>query len=634
MPVFLNADLYNSTMSNWLYQFWFHGFKTAKHWGRGPRFWDAFKLGFAQLDVGTPVAPGFSPQSTVEPRDFTTLQASESQQPLPPTSLCRWSIHYELDMECEFLPSRTPSPAPDPNTEDEKSWKPWPEEWKEPPYESRLLRNLATNDFSNIQAESLPIAVSQVVKVSEASTRELLVEALGFSIMARNAELTARALDDLVQKAGCQSHDLDKLHLFHLAATYLDGSKSCCTIFDALAWNDTGKTLRTSTRNDLGYTVVDSLMMTILRAHTTILPREVDESLRDDIRLPGEEADVCGRWDADSEAYRALIQNGDPRVPAVWKHKFCHTSAQAVCHFIFLLNVWSIEIGDDFITRGPSGLFLKRCGYCRLKMQVNVLQALVLTTVALASHGKEDEDLFGMVAILLEMLSIGACPLYKREISVPALFPNAPECMDVLGCNHQEMSPVDLIEAIPQSITERWSPAKKTGWELLWQVLRMSSMAWEDRAEPSATEDEDDGDSFWKDRMAMIISGPCTIGCMSHGHFFGANRELPILFATIRAEIITYRPLNGKDPWISPHFDMRAVVACLKEGSDLRHSIRLTDKGMLKHFCDGCGSFKKLYSGNRGTMLFPGAKDVMAWHFSNLEDWSRSPFLHDIRWLI
>ncbi|KAL8741566.1 MAG: hypothetical protein Q9190_005837 [Brigantiaea leucoxantha] len=626
MPVSLDADVYNSTMSKWLYQFWFYSFKTAKHWGRGPRFWDAAKLGFAQLDVGTPVAPGFSPQNTVEPRDFTAHQVSENQQPFRPTPLCRWTIHYALDMECDFLPSRTPSPALEPKTEDEKLWKPWPKEWKEPPYESQLLRNLATNDFSNIQAESLPIAVSQVVKVSEASTRELLVEALGFSIMARNAELIPRALDDLIVKAGYQSHDLDKLHLFHLAATYLDGSKSCCTIFDALSTEDIA--LRTSTRNDLGYTILDSLMITILRAHTTVLPREVDDSLKDESRFPGEETDVCGRWDADSEAYRALIRNGDPRIPAVWKHKFCHTSAQAVCHSISFLNAWSKDIGDDFIARGPSGLFLRRCGHCGLKMQVNALQALVLTAVALASHGKEDEDLFGMIAVLLQLLSIGACPLYEREISVPALFPNAPELMDVLGCNHRKMSPVDLIEAIPQSVIERWSPAKKTSWELLGQVLRMSSMAWEDRIGLSAAEDEDNDDVFRKDRSAMVIDGPCTKTYTGHAYFFGANRELPVLLAAVQAEMLTYRRLDEKNPWVSPYFDIRAVVGCLKEGKDLRHSIGLTEKGMLKTFCDGCGSFDT-YNDFEALYMVTTAKDVMAWHFSNLEDWSRTTFLRN-----
>jgi len=117
-----------------------------------------------------------------------------------PSPLCHWSIHYKDSIEYErcFSPPPPLNLNPDPFNED--SWQSWPESWKEPPFQKRLLDGLASNDFSNVETKSLPIAVPQIIKVSEASDDKFLEEAFGFGIMARNLELVENLIEKLLSK--------------------------------------------------------------------------------------------------------------------------------------------------------------------------------------------------------------------------------------------------------------------------------------------------------------------------------------------------------------------------------------------------------------------------------------------------
>jgi hypothetical protein len=40
-------------MSDWLYQYWFFCFKTAKHWGKGPTAWTVELLDFEGFSLPT-----------------------------------------------------------------------------------------------------------------------------------------------------------------------------------------------------------------------------------------------------------------------------------------------------------------------------------------------------------------------------------------------------------------------------------------------------------------------------------------------------------------------------------------------------------------------------------------------------
>jgi hypothetical protein len=199
-----------------------------------------------------------------------------------------------------------------------------------------------------------------------------------------------------------------------LAISFLNGATACCNILRVLLGNMFARYTYPEVRelyiNDLGHTLLDSLMISILKSHTTTTPGIVDEQLGYQTRFAGEEVDICERWDADSESFRSLLSNGQKDVPVSWKHKFCHTSIQVICHCIlWVRDFYSIRTLMD----ESSGIYLKHCSGCGLKMQLKPLHTLVVTAFHLANYGCADEDLFGILACLLTLLFIGISPIEK-----------------------------------------------------------------------------------------------------------------------------------------------------------------------------------------------------------------------------
>lgn len=511
-----------------------------------------------------------------------------------PSPLCRWSIHYETDIKYESVPTRTTSPEPDSDGLGEESWKPWPNSLAQPSCERMLTRGLASNSFSNIDTEKLPIAVPQIVKESEGSNSEFLEETLGFSIMARNYDLVLDIMWKYRDNKEVEERIIS-LKPVHLAATFLDGSKACCLVFGSLMCSG-GPVFRSSDVDNLGHTIMDKLMMAILKAHTSISPGEVDDGLRNEKRFPGEETDICGRWDADSDCVRALMVKGDPCIPFAWKHKFCHTSVQSICHGISVLHLNVENSGDTSIFEIPSGLFVKRCVSCGLKMELDPLHILVLTAFYLACSGAKDEDLFGMLAVLLCMLRNGADPRSTVAVSASSLFHQ--ELVDLpMECNHEELRPIELADRVPASILRDWSKKSKVGWDVFCHTLRHSDRAtlYESSADYNPLECEDHEEEY--------DSG---------------NASVSKLNAVVQTEYLTYRRLEETDPWLSPNFDMAELLEGLETGNEI--SVGLMRNGMMKPTC-GCGRICS-FDGR-----FPRAEHAMSYHFSNLEDWSRTSFI-------
>lgn len=565
-------------MSKWLYQFWIYGFKTAKSWGRGPRNWDADSLRLNVFPAISPAPTSSTPRPEVEAtNDERDFPERGNHITLEPSPLCRWSIHYRDTLQYQVCRSRTPTPEPSPDPLDEASWKPWPSSWQEPSYQTRFLDNLATNDFSNIKAKDLPIAVPQIAKAAEAQGDELLEEAYGFAIMARNTEMLLEFHERLSEDETAQEK-LGNLNPVHLATTYLDGSKACCTVLRVLLSGDCDLRFRPSSLNNLGHTAFDNLLIGILKAHTSIRPGAVDNSLRDEKRFPGEEIDICGRWDADSDCIRALLAAGNPHIPFAWKHKICHTSAQTICHCLDELYFRNQGIsGAKDIPQIPSGLFVKYCVSCGLKMQLLPLHSIVLVTFALAQFGKKDEDLFGMLAVLLAMLSRGADPRETAHFSISALFHGDEiNMLNEMECDHAELKPAELADCVPSTVIENWSKMARTSWEIFRHILRRSEFQWQTGQVPSkcyhSREDEDE------DGNVDTLLG-------SHEHYFGGDTGLAVLSAAVRTELLTYRRLKEGDPWISPHFNLDSLLEGLND--DGRISIGLVENKMMKRICDG-----------------------------------------------
>ena len=536
-------------MSTWLYQFWIYAFKTAKYWGRGPRKWTAGLLQFDSYSAAGLTQNQRSPVIDVEtifPEPFHLAIPQSPKQNLAetnsmtkPSSLCRWSIHACDRLDYELSKTRTPSPEPVYDCLDEAAWKPWSSSEHEPSLHQTLTQGLGSNHFSDIEAENLPVALPKIVQALESSKDAFSEETLGFSIMARNLEMVR----EILERERVSDQTLGRMRPLHLAVTYLDGSRACCAVVDALLG---GAPFRASDTNTLGHTVFDCLMMTILKAHTYVTPGEIDDGLRDEKSFPGEEVDICGRFDADSDYVRALVASGKAGIPFSWKHKFCHTAVQAICHSIVAIAFTLMGIEDDMITDVPSGLFLKKCVKCGLRMQMKPLHTLVLTAFKLGQFGAKDEDLFGMIAILLCLLRYNVDPLVTADVSMAALFSgNESSAAEYPECSHEPLRPRQVAELAWRYVDE-WSNEVKTGWAIFCHILRVAEHVWSAESGPALRYIE------------------CKY-CPGRSTFHRAT-NLTILHAAVQTELLTYRRLREDDPWISPEFDMNSVLRSLETG--------------------------------------------------------------------
>ena len=537
------------------------------------------------------------PQSARRSLDETSLIAK-------PSPLCRWSIHYHNDMRYEACKTRTPSPERDRDPLDEAAWRPWPSSETIPSMGQKLTEGLGANNFSDVAAEDLPIALEKVVQTLKTTDGNLLEETLGFSIMARNFAIVDEILSDWIHTYGYDSEErsdslerIGSIMPYHLAITYLDGSKACCNVLDILM--DFDLNFRAWDTNKFGHTVFDCLMMTILKAHTKATPGELDDNLRDEKSFPGEEVDICGRFDADSDNVRALVASGQSGIPFSWKHKFCHTSTQAICHCIQTFAKRSMLTDDVMITDVPSGLFVKRCVYCGLKMQLLPLHTLVLVAFQLGQSGAKDEDLFGIIAILLCILRLGVDPLKTADVSMAALFPEEGSGeADLTGCNHSPLRACQVV-ALAWRHVDKWSSKTKTGWAIFYHILRIAERTWSSRYELKG----------W---------GRCRIPACPGTDKLSRNPQLLGLWAAIQTETLTYRRLREEDPWVSPFFDMLSVLRSLETGEPL--VIDLIRKDMMQPLCRH-GWF------DSEDPWCPRAEHVMKYPFSNLEDWFRTTFI-------
>ncbi|KAA6410811.1 MAG: hypothetical protein FRX48_05121 [Lasallia pustulata] len=615
------------TISNWLYQFWIFSFKTAKHWGRGPQDWtanilrfDRYQERFTLSAPNTPRTMMNSPGQRTNLRHDAMNNGSPQDAVQPPSDLCRWSIHIDY-VEHKGVESPPPSPPANLDLDNEESWTKWPISPDPGLFLEKIQNGLESNDFSSIGTKDLPMAVTQIAKAAKRSQNELLKEALGFCIMARNTYL----LGDLLDQIYVAEIDISGLYPFHLAASYLGGSKNCCNVLDIIHYDLSDESsLRIFYVNDLGHTILDNLMLSILKAHTSCVPSIVDHVFLKEKRFAGEEVDICGRWDADSDCVRSLLANGDPAIPFEWKHQFCHTSVQTICHCIGTISFWAP-------INTPSGLFLKRCLQCGLKLQLLPLHTLILAAFHLAQHGCKGETLFGILACLLCLLASGANPMLKAHVSGRALLTD--EQAD--ECDHEELDPLQLTDKVPASFTSTWSTEVIVGWNILRHVLRHSQAEWSPRRSqrrpgPGYDEHDDEFGEFivyGDDEMSIDeelttdegFPPPCT-ECDGHKqNFFGKSKVLATLWAAVQTEFLTYRRLKAGDSWISSNFDMHDLLTSLDAGRDIR--IGLVQEKMMAKFC-ACGRFFEADDINVREV------EACSHYFSNLEDGNRSTYIY------
>lgn len=118
----------------------------------------------------------------------------------------------------------------------------------------------------------------------------------------------------------------------------------------------------------------------------------------------------------------------------------------------------------------PSGLFMRRCSHCGLKLQLLSLHTLVLVGLHLSRSGCKNKTLFDILACLLCLLSYGANPTLTANISLQALLGNE----EVDECSHQELDPAEPAEKVLTSLKTMLSQELSIGWQVICNVIRRS----------------------------------------------------------------------------------------------------------------------------------------------------------------
>lgn len=128
---------------------------------------------------------------------------------------------------------------------------------------SLLQTALSNQDFTSMDPQTVPMATDIIVESVNNNPIALVIDALRFAIMSCNVD----ALQSLARKS-CRMWlgEFDSLHPFNLAATLLDGAKSCCAVVLTLLSQYSLMYLRKHNLDEFGHT----FMVTILRSHKSV----------------------------------------------------------------------------------------------------------------------------------------------------------------------------------------------------------------------------------------------------------------------------------------------------------------------------------------------------------------------------
>jgi len=566
------------------------------------------------FDAASPSSPAFAPSPSAA-RDINV-----------PTQLCRWSLHVSF-VDYEHIPEDANDSQDGVDELDPASWTEWPLQELEDPSKSftrSMEEAIVSGTFSLTPPDGLPISTELISQSVRQDPEALEVDAWRVAIMAGNVDLV------LSMK---KPPKIDEISPFHLAASFLDGGNSCCSMIAALFSVLGSQYLFFHDRDQLGHTVLDTLMIGILRSHTSIAPEHVSSRFNPPHRFPGEEKDICGRWDADSPAVRALFRHGYARVPARWKHVFCHTAAQAICHSAIAVLGSPASHPIDTL----SGLFIRRCTECGLELRMGPLHTLVVVAFYLAHRGMPGETLFGALALLVCLLSLGADASLKVVLSVDAILENA----EPGGCRHKPMDASDLMQAVPCGLVGSWSADCQTGWACILQVLRLCKRGGDSNSERESDRDSDvDMESEKDQSMGDFDAGregesdgnseseDCPLGfyrfdISAHKEWLRlpcGTPKLGLLWATIQVELLTYRRIGLADPWVSSRFLMGALRMWLEGGSS-EFCTPLVQEGLMREHTR-CGWFT--YARD---FMIPVAEEVCDRYFMNMDVYDRASFL-------
>lgn len=599
-------------------------FVTTKYWGKGPKNWTLPLINFKTLAGVVDSSAGNQPRGSQE-LDFAQSSLVATGVTDPPTQLCNWSIHIDYDsVDYEPIESQPSSPASNNgdqfDVEDESTWREWNDQHGRD-LTSTITQGLQANAFTTHQAEDLPIAMDQIVNTLSGSMKDATVEAIGFAIMARNVDALERLLrrGPFGMREDINREALRTISPFHLAAKFLDGSKACCGVMWVLVSTLQDEiSIGVNYTDELGMTVLDTLFMSILRSHSSVSPLILGTNFSaSDLQFEGVDVDICGRWDADSPLVRQLHANGETTIPHEWKHVFCHTSAQAVCHCLtaIFMELWTPKINT------PSGLFQKRCQSCGLELKLGPLHSFVVVCFHLARGCRPGETLFGMLACLVCLLTLGADPSLSVEVSLPAILGLG----ETEECQHQPLNAAELASSVPSAVVNAWTHEVKLGWEAIKEVL--NHCVEEGQTRTFNTTDDSESNERSNDLKSDSESCPhevhTWVGQEEVKYVKCGDERLGTLWAAIQVELLTYRRLQVGDSWLSSMFDMQGVIEGLRARDESTVMRLLANWG--EHSFQSfsvCGLFSNVEH--------PGCarrEEACATYFANLDDWKRTTFI-------
>ncbi|KAJ0107676.1 hypothetical protein J7T55_010282 [Diaporthe amygdali] len=617
--------------ANWLHDFWMFAFVTTKYWGKGPQEWT---LPLIEAKTLAGIARDLPPDHPSGSRELDHARSPSMATAVisPPTQLCNWSIHYLERMKYEAIRSWPSDPAEhkEQDIEDESTWQEWSPNYGRD-LTSTITQGLQTNEFTKCQTEDLPLAVDSIVNTLSGSTKDAKVEAIGFAIMSRNIG----AFFDLLDDEDVNWEALREISPFHLAAKFLDGSKACCGMMSALVERlEDVNSIGVSYTDHSGLTVLDALFISILRSHTSVEASVLGATFATTgLFSEGSDVDICGRWDADSPCIRLLRATGEAFIPHEWKHIFCHTSSQTVCHCI--TSIFMRNWGPNINT--ASGLFQRRC-QCGLELKLGPLHAFVFVAFHLANSGMPGETLFGMLACLVCLITLKADPCLSAQISIEAVLGLG----ETEKCQHRSFNAADLASAVPGDVVSKWTPEVQLGWEAIKELLKYrvtrarnsdvdttNGLSVSSRTPRGVTHDYEHCIDEYDDDISEPEDDSCRHGIHESERADNTrlvecgDQRLGTIWAAIQVELLTYRRLEVGDTWLSSMFDMRNVVEGLRATDDsvLMRMVDCRGKDAFQRF-SRCGLFLEARD--------PGCarrEEACASYFANLDDWMRTNFI-------
>ncbi|CZR45076.1 uncharacterized protein FPRO_15749 [Fusarium proliferatum ET1] len=599
-----------STMINYFHDYYIHSFVLAKNWSQEipyPNSTQTVGLTSQTRNANSPWTPSAflnlsSGPSSPEVSNTTSITC-------PPTQLCKWSIHISFEsyygavdrVEATALEDSQP-----PADHDARS------------FVDSLHQSMVSNDFTTTTKADLPLAQDMITRSLEEDPAALQLDAWKLAIMAGNTEL----LSQLSEDNGKIPEGIEAIYPFHLAAAFLNGGNQCCRVLTELQELLPSAFTFYHNIDDHGHTILDALVVDVLRSHTNIQPSDVSHEFNSPNRFPGEENDICGRWDAETPTVRELFKQGYARIPTRWKHPFCHTAVQAICHSI--IAIFASPASPNI--NSQSGLFVRRCTACGLELRLRPLHTLVVTSFHLAQQGMPGETLFGALAMMLCLISLGADVSMTANISVEEILGSS----DAGVCRHMQLSPLDLMQAVPADVIEAWSGSCRVGWDCLTDVLAVAMSHQEQgRSGRSQRSSSPQGDE-WPSTPASSFSessNPDSCSWSFRDTYHNDWINLPcngprigLLWASIQTELLTYRRVRDGDSWISKSFSMEAIKRWLDK-DDTELSMPLVQNQMFKRHTS-CGWFNIAED-----FLCPIAEEVCTEHFMNMDIFSRTSYI-------